>query len=112
MLNPETTALLVIDMQKDAVERLVPTGAQAVPAIAQALKAARTAGITVIFGLRVLRANGDDVANGAGPTEDHTRERRTGSERSKRGEGNEQSELSQRGARGASGMTAGDGRAG
>ena len=61
MLNPETTALLVIDMQKDAVERLVPTGAQAVPAIAQSLKAARASGVSVIFGLRVHRANGDDV---------------------------------------------------
>lgn len=60
-MRPETTALIVIDMQNDAIDRFVPTGVEAIPAIQRALKACRDAGAPVIFGLRVHRADGNDV---------------------------------------------------
>ncbi len=56
-----STALILIDMQNDVLQTIVPTGHQVVPAIKRTLEAFRRLGLPVIHCLRLHRANGVDV---------------------------------------------------
>jgi nicotinamidase-related amidase len=60
-MEPSATAVLTIDMQNDVLESIVPTGREVVPAIQEALRAARAAGIPVIHCVRHHRRDGCDV---------------------------------------------------
>lgn len=55
------TALVIIDMQNDVLEKLVKTGGEIVPAIKIALDAFRKKGAAVIYLVREHRASGVDV---------------------------------------------------
>ena len=55
------TALLIIDMQKDVLKKLVNNGVNVVPKIQETLKRCREKGIPVVFLARVHRKDGIDV---------------------------------------------------
>jgi len=54
-------ALLIVDMQKDVLERMLPFGKAAVPNVRQLLEAYRKAGKPVIHIVRVHRPDGSDM---------------------------------------------------
>jgi len=60
-MNPAKTALILIDMQNDVLQSIVPTGVQVVPAIRRTLQAFRDHRMPIIHCLRIHRADGVDV---------------------------------------------------
>lgn len=60
-MTAKKTALLIIDMQKDVVKKLVKTGASIVPAIKDVLESCRKMEVPVIYLLREHRQNSLDV---------------------------------------------------
>lgn len=60
-MTAKKTALLIIDMQKDVVKKLVKTGASIVPAIKDVLESCRKMEVPVIYLLREHRQNSIDV---------------------------------------------------
>lgn len=60
-MNSSQTALILIDMQNDVLDSIVPTGRQVVPAIQRALEAFRSRKMPVVHCLRIHRADGVDV---------------------------------------------------
>lgn len=55
------TALLIIDMQKDVLKKLVDSGSSVVPKIQDAVKRCREKGMPIIFIARVHRKDGVDI---------------------------------------------------
>src|SRR5688572_33006476 len=60
-MNPQRTALVIIDMQNDVLRYIVPTGVAVIPALQQVLQGSRSRGVHVVHCLRVHRADGVDV---------------------------------------------------
>ena len=60
-MNDTKRALILIDMQNDVLDFIVPTGVRILPAVKRTLQAFRERGMPVIHCLRLHRADGVDV---------------------------------------------------
>ncbi|MFZ4100031.1 MAG: cysteine hydrolase family protein [Chlamydiia bacterium] len=60
-MDPKKTALLIVDMQKEAISDLVKTGVTVISAVQKALQTARKRGVSVVYLVREHRASGIDV---------------------------------------------------
>lgn len=56
-----SAAVLVVDMQNDAVERFVKTGRDVIEPIARVLESSRKGGFPIVYNVREHRASGVDV---------------------------------------------------